>query len=349
MNRYWLQGCAFAMVLVGCNGGSSVEVPQEDAGAEVGAADGAADLLEGDGAPRPDGTADLGSPDTGWTDLDAGDLPPACAPGEGCFGDPCTDNKDCLSGWCVDHRGESICSETCQEECPPGWTCKQVAGTDPDLIYVCVSAFPSLCLPCATAADCTSVTGTQVPCVSYGAEGSFCGGPCQEDADCPEGYHCEDVQTVEGATLSQCVSATGTCACTDKAVALGLSTPCATETEYGSCEGVRICTMEGLSPCDAGAAEAEECDGEDDDCDGEVDEGTCDDGNACTTDACLGAGGCEHVALDGVECPDGNLCTLGDECVLGTCVGQPVACDDGNVCTDDACDPGTGDCVFSPN
>ncbi|MFH1532660.1 MAG: hypothetical protein ABIK09_18190 [Pseudomonadota bacterium] len=308
------------IVLTGCAGGSSMQLPLQDAEEDRGVPD---------GTVAPDQTGGDAITD-GGEDLLSMDVPPICDPGEGCFGDPCDDNKDCLSSWCVDHLGGSVCTETCQEDCPSGWSCKQVAGTNPDLIYVCVSGFPSLCLPCVAAADCTSVTGAQVPCVTYGNEGSFCGGPCASAGDCPGGYECQEVQTVSGATLMQCVSQTGTCACTDKAVALGLSTPCETETGFGTCVGMRICTADGLSECDAGDAIAETCDGEDNDCDGLVDEVTCDDANSCTEDACNGAVGCEHVALDGVECPDGNLCTVGDECVLGTCVGTPVPCDDGN-------------------
>ncbi|MEK7756219.1 MAG: hypothetical protein AAB385_03300, partial [Planctomycetota bacterium] len=47
----------------------------------------------------------------------------------------------------------------------------------------------------------------------------------------------------------------------------------------------------------------------------------CNDGNACTTDACTQASGCTHT---------------------------PINCNDGNVCTTDTCDPTTG-CVFTNN
>jgi len=43
-----------------------------------------------------------------------------CEEGEGCFLAPCKENKDCISGWCVEHLGESVCSIACQEECPAG-------------------------------------------------------------------------------------------------------------------------------------------------------------------------------------------------------------------------------------
>ena len=184
--------------------------------------------------------------------------------------------------------------------------CPGVAGADPDVVFICVSDFPSLCVPCATAADCAGIGGTQAPCIEYGdGEGSFCGGACGAGETCPEGFVCQEATSVDGAVLSQCLPEDGVCECSAKSIVLGLATPCVHESEFGVCVGVRICTEDGLSDCDAAAPEAEVCDGDDDDCDGEVDEDTCDDGNQCTEDACLGQEGCEYVALNGVECLDG--------------------------------------------
>jgi|GEM_PF-2405401 len=73
----------------------------------------------------------------------------------------------------------------------------------------------------------------------------------------------------------------------------------------------------------------------------------CDDGNACTVDACDGA---DHCALTHppVNCDDGNLCTT-DTCNPATgCSSTPKTCLDGNLCTVDSCDPLTGQCVFPP-
>ena len=99
----------------------------------------------------------------------------------------------------------------------------------------------------------------------------------------------------------------------------------------------------------------ETCDGFDNDCDGAVDEGgdvTCDDGNACTADACV-AGACVNTqvqdcvpcAIDG-DCNDGNTCTT-DTCLDGVCAvaalpgcipcATDTDCHDGNTCTADAC------------
>jgi len=68
---------------------------------------------------------------------------------------------------------------------------------------------------------------------------------------------------------------------------------------------------------------------------------TCDDGNACTADACdtkTGKCGYNAGAKNGTPCDDGSVCTLGDTCAAGFCkAGKKRACEDGNPCTDNPC------------
>ncbi len=94
-------------------------------------------------------------------------------------------------------------------------------------------------------------------------------------------------------------------------------------------------------------------------------EALCDDGDACTIDAC--DPDTEQCLVDHppVNCDDGMYCTL-DSCdsAAGGCVYEPRDCSDGDLCTIDACndlldtcesidkdceggtcDPGTGECV----
>ncbi len=268
----------------------------------------------------------------------------ACDPGEGCFSEPCSGPDDCNSGICTMHMGDKVCSKTCDSECPEGWTCQLVSGGS-DGQYVCVSNFASLCLPCESAEGCSAEGPTA--CVQYPEGVSFCGGACDLDTPCPQGYSCQQVETTTGAETYQCVSDSGTCSCSELAVSSGLATGCTNENEYGVCEGLRVCGEDGLAECDAGIPGEEICNGVDDDCDGDVDEGTCDDENACTQDSCGGVDGCINTPLDEGECLDGDACTIGDHCEAGECVGTIIDCDDKNSCTEDSCND-LGGCSSVP-
>ncbi len=60
------------------------------------------------------------------------------------------------------------------------------------------------------------------------------------------------------------------------------------------------------------------------------DHAACDDATACTTDTCDPAGGCIHA--DAGTCDDGNGCA--DACISGVgCVHDIAPCDDGDACT----------------
>jgi hypothetical protein len=340
-------------ILAACSTPSSTEELLEDVVPDVhSSADGVAGVdvvlfLDAHKAP-PD--LDI-MPDFNVADIEPEALLPQCQPGEGCFLDGCGNNADCQSGWCVEHLGEAVCSQSCQDECPAGWSCQQVAGTEPDVVFICVSDYANLCKPCAINSDCGTV-GKQDVCLPYGDDGSFCGGSCVDsdgnEKECPWGFVCQEVETVDGATTSQCVAEAGVCPCTDKSAQLGLSTPCSVENEFGYCAGHRVCTMEGLSDCDALVPAVEICNGVDDDCNGKADEGTCDDDIACTLDTCAPDTGCLHEPLENGECADGNPCTVADHCVAGECIGSTVICDDSNPCTDDSCNA-EGGCFFTPN
>ncbi len=71
---------------------------------------------------------------------------------------------------------------------------------------------------------------------------------------------------------------------------------------------------------------------------------SCDDGNSCTDDRCVGRGACQSVPLeDGAACTSGDRCIGQERCRAGVCEGgAALSCDDGNGCTDDACDPAGG-------
>jgi len=251
-----------------------------------------------------------------------------CEAPEICFGDPCASNADCPTGWCVDHRGDSVCSETCITECPNGFSCTEVKLPGSDITFVCTSNTPTLCRPCNVTSDCDSTNDGESACVDYEGAGAFCGAGCSENSDCPTGYECLDSTTVTGASLKQCKPIEGECSCSAKSVAIGASTTCNNTNALGTCDGMRICMEDGLTDCTAPIPAEETCNAEDDNCDGQTDENTCADQNACTTDTCNGASGCSNDPTPGVACDDNDTNTGNDLCDdQGQCAGTPITCE----------------------
>lgn len=67
----------------------------------------------------------------------------------------------------------------------------------------------------------------------------------------------------------------------------------------------------------------------------------CDDGNACTVDACDAERGCVSTDIS-ASCDDGSACTT-DSCDPARgCRNVAVVCDDGNACTAESCAAATG-------
>ncbi len=69
-------------------------------------------------------------------------------------------------------------------------------------------------------------------------------------------------------------------------------------------------------------------------------------GNPCLRAVCTPAGLCQTRELTG-PCDNGDPCTVGDRCEDGRCVGgSPLNCEDGRFCTRTSCDPSVpGGCV----
>ncbi|MFT7622742.1 MAG: hypothetical protein ACI9WU_001917 [Myxococcota bacterium] len=198
-------------------------------------------------------------------------------PPEGEFGWPCDANTDCNSEWCVEGPDGDVCSKTCIDECPGGWDCKAIANTGTDVTYICVAPFVRLCWPCDDDVECQSAFAAPGARCVMSDRGGFCGIDCA-GGSCPGGFVCEEVDLAEGGTVSQCVPEVGECACSDRAIALDLSTTCrnVAQVDGGAapplvCSGSRRCTANGLTECDAASPSPEVCDGADNDCNGLTD------------------------------------------------------------------------------
>jgi len=241
-------------------------------------------------------------------------------PDPGGAGWPCVADSDCLEEFCIQTPDGMQCTITCEEECPYDWKCVQHTPSLPDQVYICAPSFVSLCRPCLTNTDCW-VNGIDAgeKCVVLGPQGSYCGGSCQDNDECPGGYGCQDVLDVTGAEAKQCVSATQHCECTQWFADQGATTECWNENEWGLCSGTRGCAASGLTECSADTPAEEICNGLDDDCDEDIDED-------------LSGGECMVVSPYGT-CPGTEFCVGGEPVCEGEkakaelCDGEDNDCD----------------------
>ncbi len=180
--------------------------------------------------------------------------------------------------------------------------------------------------------DCNGATdeGTcndSNPCTDDSCGGAAgCSNP-SNTAECSDGNAC---------TLND-ACADGTCvgtvdACDDANLCTDDSCDkfkgCAHKSNTATCDDGDLCTLSDL--CKGGVCLP-----------GEVT--VCDDGVACTADACTGTG-CIFTPATGGICSDNDACTAADACLDGACKGTAISCDDANPCSDDSCTPSKG-CV----
>jgi hypothetical protein len=251
-----------------------------------------------------------------------GTTPKNCDDGNPCTGESCDAEKGCLAtpleGECddgnacttEDHCDQGICGGkalTCDDSNPcTDDSCDQLSGClFTDNTGACDDGDP-----CTTGDAC--IAGA---CVN---DEDQC--ECHEDGDCVAGlddkcmasaicnqevfpYVCEPAgpiaceQPDSGCSLAQCNPATGECELSP-------------QNDGEPCVDPDQCVPEGT--CEAGL-----CVGAPPDCD---------DGNPCTTDACVAGEGCTNEP--GVApCDDADPCTINDFCTPdGTCAGQDVGC-----------------------
>ncbi len=143
---------------------------------------------------------------------------------------------------------------------------------------------------------------------------------CTSNADCDDGVDCTNDSCVGGS----CVFAADDANCSDDGqYCNGLET----------CDAIRDCVHSG-SPCPIGLI----CEETNDLCLGCTADSECDDGNACTDDACIG-GLCEFTN-NTASCDDGLFCTATDVCSGGTCAGSGDPCQPSELC-----DEGQATCI----
>jgi len=307
---------AVLLVLGACSGpGDATNLFPEVEGEDAEVAGGTEELTVDSGAPEvaPEEVFDFSIPDLGTPDElvadavdDVGletfdpcmDLPLA-------FGCTCEDDDDCQDGICVQGLTGKVCTSPCTTECPEGFACSLLAGTCPDCQYVCMPLFVNLCRPCMTNNDCKSGdAATGDLCVVFGDDGAFCGAACSGVVTCPSDYSCKSVDVVGGVTSYQCVPDSWECDCSELAVLGEAATSCTVENEHGACQGVRICTEDGLTDCDAQVPAAEVCNSVDDNCNGAVDEDL--GGGECAIENEFGSCAGTEICVGGVTICDGS-------------------------------------------
>ena len=182
------------------------------------------------------------------------------------FGQVCTSDEQCASGFCIPAAAGTyhVCTARCEGDCPAGWDCKVRPGEPP--LNLCVEHADRLCLGCTVDAHCHPAFGDS--CIEVGTA-HVCGMDCRWES-CPAGYTCQTVDTATGSS-KQCVPATNSCDCTPDNV--GLTRGCTSTSAVGTCFGETTCQDNGAwTRCTAAAPQPEVCNGQDDDCDGLVDD-----------------------------------------------------------------------------
>ena len=229
----------------------------------------------------------------------------------------CNGRERCLDGACAPGT-RVVCDDgvACTRDVCRGNSC---VGEPDDTMCTAVAGGR-----CAGATGCQYDVCTASTCASdaRACETAACSGStCQRTSTCATGQTC-------------CGGSCGPAGCDD-----------GNECTLDSCEasGCVHTARAGVTCNDGDSCTAGDVCGNDGACAGAPRD--CDDGNACTDDACVAGAGCVNTPNSGT-CDDHNACTSGDRCVGTVCV-PGASCDDGVACTEDRCFG--GECTYGAN
>ena len=280
---------------------------------------------------------------TGCDDGNRCTLLDTCDASGGCEGTPvdCSPLNDACNSAVCDHDAGGCVVTTA----PDGSSCGQSSACTGAMTCQsgeCVADAP---VDCDDGVDCTDDTcDPDTGACSNDAkdsncdDGSYCNGreTCHPNEGCQDGTPpvCED--NVD-CTVDSCVEETQSCS----------HSPDDSACDNGDfCDGVEECRrgdgcVSTSTPCDDGiACTVDACDENDDSCSFEPSDAVCDDGVFCNgIDTCDTSQGC--IVTPGLNCDDG-----GGQCGVSTCdedtescvidpQNEGEACDDGKACTDD--------------
>jgi outer membrane protein OmpA-like peptidoglycan-associated protein len=164
---------------------------------------------------------------------------------------------------------------------------------------------------------------------------------CQKTGNAAGGTACES--DTEPCTIDAC--AAGVCG----HMPLPVGTVCFDGlfcTDGETCSAQGVCGG-GLPTCDDhNLCTTDSCDETSNSCSNSADVVCAPDGNACTSDECSPANGCDHAPEPPTTaCDDGLFCSVADHCDgAGSCTGR-LNCVDQNACTIDSCDEDADSCA----